>query len=54
MTKRFEIDAETLPDLWGMMLATVEELKCLGGSATICSRELGYDRCVERLLEVRG
>ena len=35
MPRRFEIDAETLPDLPGMMLVTVEALKELGGSATI-------------------
>ena len=35
MARRFEIDAESLPDLPGMMLATVEALKALGGSATI-------------------
>ena len=33
--RRFEIDAERVPDLPGMMLATVEALKELGGSATI-------------------
>ena len=38
MKRRFEIDAESLPDLPGMMLVTVEALKVLGGSATI--REL--------------
>jgi len=35
MTRRFKIDAETLPDLSAMMLVTVEALKNLGGSATI-------------------
>ena len=35
MKRRFEIDAESLPDLPGMMLVTVEALKNLGGSATI-------------------
>ena len=35
MARRFEIDAESLPDLPGMMLVTVEALKALGGSATI-------------------
>lgn len=35
MKRRFEIDAETLPYLPGMMLVTVEALKDLGGSATI-------------------
>ncbi len=33
--RRFEIDAESLPDLPGMMLVTIEALKALGGSATI-------------------
>ena len=33
--RRFEIDAEGLPDLPGMMLVTIEALKALGGSATI-------------------
>lgn len=33
--RRFEIDAESLPDLPRMMLVTVEALKDLGGSATI-------------------
>ncbi len=35
MKRRFEIDAEHLPDLPGMMLVTVEALRDLGGSATI-------------------
>lgn len=47
MTRRFAIDAETLPDLPGMMLATVEALKDLGGSATI--QELD-----ERVIELEG
>ena len=33
--RRFEIDQDTLPDLAGMMLATVEALRKLGGSASI-------------------
>ena len=33
--RRFEIDAESLPNLPGMMLVTVEALRELGGSATI-------------------
>ena len=33
--RRFEIDADSLPDLPGMMLVTIEALKDLGGSATI-------------------
>ena len=36
MPKRhFEIDAESLPDLPGMMLVTVKALRHLGGSASI-------------------
>lgn len=35
MTRHFIIEKEGLPDLAGMMLATVEALKELGGSATI-------------------
>ncbi|WP_039017861.1 hypothetical protein [Halocynthiibacter namhaensis] len=35
MTRRFEIDADSLPDLPGMMLATIEALRKLGSSATI-------------------
>ena len=45
--KHFEIDAESLPDLPGMMLVTVEALKDLGGSATI--QELD-----ERVVELEG
>ena len=45
--RRFEIDAERVPDLPGMMLATVEALKELGGSATI--QELD-----ERVIELEG
>ena len=33
--RRFEIDQDSLPDLAGMMLATIEALRKLGGSATI-------------------
>ena len=47
MKRRFEIDAESLPDLPGMMLVTVEALKVLGGSATI--RELD-----EKVIELEG
>lgn len=47
MKRRFEIDAETLPDLPGMMLVTVEALKDLGGSATI--QELD-----EKVIELEG
>ena len=35
VTRRFEIDADSVPDLPGMMLVTIEALKNLGGSATI-------------------
>lgn len=47
MKRRFEIDAEGLPDLPGMMLVTVEALKNLGGSATI--QELD-----EKVIELEG
>ncbi len=47
MTRRFEIDADSLPDLAGMMLVTVEALNDLGGSATI--QELD-----ERVIELEG
>lgn len=47
MTRRFEIDADSLPDLPGMMLVTVEALKALGGSATI--QELD-----EKAIEIEG
>ncbi|MEJ8476519.1 restriction endonuclease [Roseibium algae] len=35
MRRRFTIEAEGLPDLTGMMLATVEALRQIGGSASI-------------------
>ena len=35
VSRRFVVDAESLPNLPGMMLVTVEALKELGGSATI-------------------
>ena len=47
MTRRFLIDNETLPSLPGMMLATIEALNDLGGSATI--HELD-----ERVIELEG
>ena len=47
MKRRFEIDAESLPDLPGMMLAVVEALRDLGGSATL--QELD-----EKVIEVEG
>lgn len=45
--RRFEIDPDTLPNLPGMMLVTVEALKSLGGSATI--EELN-----EKVIELEG
>ena len=45
--RRFEIDAESLPNLQGMMLVTVEALTEMGGSATI--RELD-----EKVVELEG
>lgn len=45
--RRFKIDAESLPDLPGMMLVTVEALRALGGSATI--QELD-----EKVIEIEG
>ena len=47
MTRRFEVDADTLPSLPGMMLAIVEALKELGGSAT--NQELD-----EKVVEMEG
>ncbi|RME17416.1 MAG: restriction endonuclease [Alphaproteobacteria bacterium] len=48
MTKRrFVIEEEGLPDLPGMMLATVEALKTVGGSATIGELE-------EKIAEIEG
>ena len=47
MKRRFEIDAESLPDVPGIMLVVVEALKDLGGSATI--RELD-----EKVIELEG
>lgn len=47
MTRRFEIEPEGLPDLPGMMLATIEALRSIGGSATI--QELD-----EKVAEVEG
>lgn len=45
--RRFEINAESMPDLPGMMLAMVEALGALGGSATI--QELD-----EKVVELEG
>ncbi|MCX9147010.1 restriction endonuclease [Erythrobacter sp. WG] len=47
MGRRFEVDEESLPYLPGMMLAVIEALKDLGGSATI--QELD-----ERVVELEG
>lgn len=47
MKRRFKIDAESLPNLPGMMLVTIEALKDLGGSASI--QELD-----ERVIEIEG
>ncbi len=45
--RRFEIDPDTLPNLPGMMLVTVEALKSLGGSATI-------EELDEKVIELEG
>ena len=45
--RRFQINAENMPDLPGMMMATVEALRTLGGSATI--QELD-----EKVIELEG
>ena len=45
--RRFRLDAESLPDLPGMMLVTVEALKALGGSGSI--QELD-----EKVIEIEG
>ena len=45
--RRFEIDAESRPDLAGMILVTIHALKNLGGSATI--QELD-----EKVVELEG
>ena len=47
VTRRFKISADSLPDLPGMMLVTIEALKHLGGSATI--QELD-----EKVVELEG
>jgi len=47
MPRRFEIHAEGLPNLPGMMLATVEALRSLGGSAKI-------DELDEKVVEIEG
>ena len=45
--RRFTIEPESLPDLPGMMLATIEALKSIGGSATI-------DELDEKVAELEG
>ena len=47
MARRFEIDAKSAPDRPGMMLATIEALKELGGSATVQELE-------EKVIELEG
>jgi restriction system protein len=47
MPRKFEIDADSLPNLPGMMLATIEALKDLGGSGTI--QEID-----ERVIDLEG
>ena len=47
MTRRFEVDDHSLPNLPGMMLVTIEALKALGGSATI--QELD-----DKVIEIEG
>ena len=47
MARKFEIDGNSLPNLPGMMLATIEALRDLGGSATI--QELD-----EKVIELEG
>jgi len=45
--RRFRIDADSLPDLAGMMLAVADALRTIGGSATI-------DELDERVIEQEG
>lgn len=47
MTRRFKIEPTGMPDLPGMMLATVEALKQMGGSASIQELE-------EKVIEIEG
>ncbi len=47
MGRKFQVDEESLPNLPGMMIAVIEALKDLGGSATI--QELD-----ERVVELEG
>jgi restriction system protein len=45
--RRFVIDKKSLPDLPGMMLATIQALKAMGGSASI-------DELDEKAIEIEG
>ena len=45
--RRFVIDKKSLPDLPGMMLATIEALKAIGGSASI-------EELDEKAIEIEG
>ena len=47
MARKFVVDKDSLPDLAGMMLATVEALKTIGGSASI-------DELDEKVIEIEG
>lgn len=47
MKRRFKVEKEGLPDLAGMMLATVDALKQIGGSASI-------DELDEKVIEMEG
>lgn len=47
VARRFKIDRERLPDLAGMMLATVDALRTLGGSASIQEMD-------EKVIELEG
>ncbi|CTQ54672.1 EcoKMrr [Roseibium album] len=47
MTRRFTIEPTGMPDLPGMMLATIEALKQIGGSASIQELE-------EKVIEIEG
>jgi len=47
MDRRFTIDADSLPDLAGMMVATVDALRELGGSANIAELD-------EKVIEQEG
>lgn len=47
MERRFTVDAETLPDLAGMMLAVTDALRAIGGSASIVELD-------EKVIEQEG